>query len=252
MFSDRELVLRGTSFDFMTNIKNIVHAMFFYPIVRLKPSKDFFSGPIVFFITGHYLDFNSDSLVAEAYFCPVPEDVDLPFEAADIPLTDEEMMFWLKMLPALIERCREFEHTHSCDYAAETPGSEIKSNCSCGTGKIVGDGFKELLGDSWTLFQPNVTRVAISTLFVAPYIESTRTFYNAFARGAHEKMSIFRYFGPIIDEPYIEMKKLRCKVCWKENSRKCVKCKQVAYCSKGCRTKDLKEHKKYCKLRAAG
>ena len=251
MFSDRELALRGTSFDFMTNIKNIVHAMFFYPIVRLNPSKDFFSGPIVFFITGHYLDFNSDSLVAEAYFYPVPEDVDFPFEAADIHLNDEEMMFWLKMLPALIERCREFEHTDSCDYATEIPGSEITSNCSCGTGKIMGDGLKELLGDSWTLFQPNVTRVAISTLFVPPYIESTRTFYNAFSHGAHMKMSIFRYFGPIIDEPYIELKKLRCKVCWKEKSKKCVKCKEVAYCSKGCQTKDLKEHKKYCKLRTA-
>lgn len=253
MFSDGELFLRGTSFDVMTNIKNAVHAMFFYSVVRLKPSYD--DTPIVFFFTGHYHDFNSNSLVAEAYVWPMAGETDLPVEAADIPVNEKEMKFWRSLMPALVERCREFEHTPSCEYASGIPVSLEKgtsSICSCGVGKIVGNGFQELLGDDWTQFQPYVTRVAVSTIFAPSYIEPTKSFSDAYPQGRHEKLAVFRHFGPITPEAYVEAKKFRCRVCWRENARKCVKCKEVAYCSKGpCQNKDWKEHKKYCKTRSA-
>jgi hypothetical protein len=253
MFSDREIVLRGTAFDLLTNVKNAIHAMFFYPIVRLKPSYE--DASITLFFTGHYHDFNSQSLVTEGYVWPVVGDDELfeGLEVADIIVNAEEMEFWRRLLPALVERCREFEHSKACEYSASgIPVSLDKgqsSICSCGTGKLVGDGFQNALEDTWTRYQPHVTRVAVSTIFAAAYVDATRTFSNAFVQGKHEKMAIFRYFGPIIKEAHVEANKFRCKVCWKKNAKKCSKCKEVAYCSKVCQNKDKKEHKKYCKVR---
>lgn len=251
MFSDRELTLRGTKLDLMTNVKNAIHAIMLptTSVIRLRPAaEDDF--PIIIFCTGLYLDYNSHSIIREGYVLPVTMNlaaVQQSISADEITVGDLEMKFWRSALPAMAERCREWEHTTLCEYSSEIPVSLDKgtrSFCSCGMG-TVGKEFSSV--DIWNKFTPHVTRVAIPTLFAPAYIERTRGFYHAFANGISEEMGIFGYMNPITDDVDLGAERSRCKVCWKKAGTKCGKCMQATYCSRVCQQKDWKVHKPYCK-----
>src|SRR5208282_4786560 len=96
------------------------------------------------------------------------------------------------------------------------------SICSCGRGKV-GRDFSIVSAGTWKMFESHVTRISVAPLFVAAYVESTKTFWNSIAAGKEEELAIFRYPNPIDDDTDIEALKARCKVCWKEKGKKCAK-----------------------------
>jgi hypothetical protein len=120
MFSDQELKLRGTKLDLFTNVKNVLHTMLTPTsnrIIRLSTSSS--EMPLVFFITAMYHEYNSHSIIAEAYILDPSEDLtSLPsLPALDMNVGAEEMQFWTSALPAMAERCRDWEHNVYCEYA---------------------------------------------------------------------------------------------------------------------------------------
>jgi hypothetical protein len=133
---------------------------------------------MLFFVTGLYLEHNSHSVVREAYVLQLTSETVglqefLP-STTDISVPKKEMEFWRSALPAMTERCRNWKHLPSCEYLENIPVSlepATRSICSCGMGKV-GDGFKGF--EKWEEFAPFVTRVAISSLFAAAYVEPTR------------------------------------------------------------------------------
>ena len=154
----------------------------------------------------------------------------------------------------MIERCRDWKHTPSCEYLSTIPVSLDKgkqSICLCGRGNV-GRDFPVVSAGTWNIFEPHVTRIAVAPLFAAAYIEPTRTLWNLMAEGKWEEMRILRYPEPIDDSTDIEALKTRCRVCWKEKGNKCARCNEVSYCSKECQKKDWREHKEalqeYCDL----
>jgi MYND finger len=242
MFSDSELAHRGTKLDPMTDFKNSIHAILCYinPTIRLKLPND--GIPIIFMVTGLYHDFNSHSIVADAYVFPQLNSKNT--STTDITITEAEMNIWRSALPAMAERCRNWEHTTTCEYNSDTRHSETSWLCSCGVGKV-GEDFLKL--DGGPRLRQYVTRVAISPIFVAPYVERTRGFVNSFNEKRLDKFAMFRHMLPVTDDVDITKDASRCIVCSKENAKKCAKCMQVAYCSRGCQAQDWKQHKKYCK-----
>jgi hypothetical protein len=98
--------------------------------------------------------------------------------------------------------------------------------------------------DEWKAFTLYVTGVAVSLLYVASYVESTRGLFRAFANGTLSTWNMIPYKGPIFAE---ENGSLRCWVCWKAGTKKCAQCLEVGYCSRECQVKDWRMHKKACK-----
>lgn len=231
MYSDREIPLRGTKSDTICNLKEVIHAILSpeHKVLRLK-SSTLKSSAIVFFLGEIYLDLNSHSVIREAHVLSVTAETSHLVAkegliATQITLAEVDMSLWRRGLSALSERCRDWEHTSTCEYQGN---SDKQGLCSYRKGQT-GTGFPESLKD----FEPHVTRVAISTLFCAPYLQPTRQFHKIYSEGKVDKQS-FKGFGPITDGEVGEGVPGKCKVCSKECRTFCNKCKGVAYCSKEC------------------
>ncbi|KAH9482241.1 hypothetical protein JR316_0004339 [Psilocybe cubensis] len=126
------------------------------------------------FINDIRLDLSAQTIVADA--CVVRLDESLrPKFAKDlmklsilmINTLNDETLAWIKLLPALAERCRTWKHSDQCEYIQEGSMAGLKAQksgplCSCGKGKNLGPFLKVT---DWTSFQPEATRIAISPLF---------------------------------------------------------------------------------------
>lgn len=261
MFSDRETRYRGNKSDLLTNFKNILHIIFTKLqtcVIRLKPQNYSLTSdpndsdlPIILFITGIYFDFNSHSVMAEAYVLPITPDIRLfgSLSGTDVTMNDEDMKFWRRALPAMVERCRDWSHKPTCEYRSQIPVSVKKGEspiCSCGLGKV-SPNFDRYF--TTAPVKPLLTRIAISPIFAAAHVDSTRTLMDALARGTLDKLDIFQYLGAITDDMNLENPeaKFRCKVCGKGDAKKCSKCMHIRYCSKECQAHDWSSHKTYCK-----
>lgn len=186
---------------------------------------------MLFFVTGLYLDGNSHSIVAEAYIADKSPESPIIETSTLILLNHDELTFWKHALPAMVERCRTWDHISSCEYSIGIPVSVEGRRlpiCSCGQGKV-GQGFNEVA--EWKSFAPYVTRLAIAPIFAVPYLEPVRrlptTPYTTRTRTGEGEM--------------------RCNVCGKHGSKKCARCENVMYCSRECQRKDWKIHKTVCK-----
>jgi MYND finger len=197
---------------------------------------------MLLFPTGLYLDGTSNSIVAEAYIMPLTYD-DIPFikrvmphhpEVARILGNDQDLKFWKFLLPVLVERCRNWEHTGSCEYSAGIPVSlETGTSpiCSCGKGKVSED-FKKI--GKWKDFIPYVTRIAVTPVFAVPYLEPSRI-VDAVQLAGNDTGRVQESDGSSV-----------CKMCGKSGGKRCGKCGNVVYCSRACQRSDWKEHKKIC------
>jgi hypothetical protein len=147
-----------------------------------------------------------------------------------------ELRLWKHVLPAMIERCRTWEHRTSCEYVTESriPISVENgqtSYCSCGNGKLPA-GF--ITGvPNWGTVSNYFVRAAISPCFPAPFVEQVFDFE-----------SISKFSG---------QSSKGCRACGRDKATDgaglstCSRCREVKYCSVECQRTGWKEHKKTCK-----
>jgi hypothetical protein len=196
---------------------------------------------LLFFITGLYLDSAWHSVVMDAYCL----DVTPEFIAAGDKLPghqkwdvndncdscDKLLDMWRSSIPAMIERCRDWEHKDTCEYKRNGPLSQ-RLICSCGLGKVQPDFMKV---SEWAEFAPKVVRFALSPLVAEPFIEQTRR-------------QILNKFQDTLQDLETIVQGLRdCSVCGSTGkTKKCGKCEKRYYCGRECQQKDWKRHKPEC------
>ncbi|KAI1085187.1 hypothetical protein F5B20DRAFT_589950 [Whalleya microplaca] len=145
--------------------------------------------------------------------------------------TAAALRLWRSVLPAYVERCRQWEHRDNCEYAAaHTVPLSIESGepclCSCGNGEFPPDFISGVA--QWRVMSKYAVRAAISPPFWAP---------NA----------------NFVWRPTIRASKGECRSCGKRETEEggellsCGRCKEVKYCSRECQKNDWKLHKLACK-----
>ncbi|KAI4100501.1 MAG: hypothetical protein L6R37_005452 [Teloschistes peruensis] len=147
-----------------------------------------------------------------------------------INVSDSESILWKRLLPALAERCRTWNHTPQCEYHQKgiiPLSTEEAQNplCGCGEGKVPSDFAKSV--KEWKPFAKYVTRIAIAPVFPVPYVESLSISDEKAAR--------------LTLEP-------SCDNCGKASKelKACGGCGKVRYCGKDCQKAGWKEHKRVC------
>lgn len=231
-----------------------------------------YGGMLFFIFTGLYFDGNMQSVVIKGYvvevnqatlgnprFVPIVNKWILLGKSPDI--RPEVFMLWKNALPLMTERCRDYSHGRKCMFAKGVPRllePEEAHVCGCGVGKVGSD----LKDSKYAAAAPFVTPVAISPLFPAGYIESTRhgvLDYNTgatrdrFQQPLPESESLRSRTQPSSISPSSprpeseETAANKCKSCGNDGMKKCGGCRQVYYCSRKCQLNDWKRHKRECK-----
>jgi hypothetical protein len=155
-----------------------------------------------------------------------------------IRVGDEELQLWKMLLPAMVERCRDWEHRSSREYLTERriPLSVEYGHtpiCVCGNGKLPSKFIPGLPG--WDAVAKYATRVAIAPCFSVPFVEPVM---------------------PPMRQPRVvaaaAVPAERCGLYGQAQSlgggnlRKCGRCRVVKYCSEECQRRDWKGHRKVC------
>lgn len=214
------------------------------------------------FATGIHHDLDLGSVVMEAYVVPftIPRVKELlePLNAlhmtepSAIRVSNDESILWKRMLPALAERCRTWEHKSTCEYrnkGAPLSTEEGKSPlCSCGEGKISGAELAKLGLKEWAPFAKYAVRVAIAPIFPVPYIESSMSDIlkkSQTARSQHAGNSVPTSTGQT-SKPAGAVAK--CDHCGKtgDGLQVCGGCRKVRYCGPECQKAARKAHKRDC------
>lgn len=253
MYSDRERKRRLNSSEPLINFKTTLIDLFrclAFPSDSSIPVRfGIQQGDVLllFFITRLFLDPSLHNIVAETYvveskphtrIAKLVKNVDFM-----IPTNNSEMArFWFMAVPAMIERCRDWEHQTECEYKTPASASSVLI-CSCGMGKI---GREFLNVEEWAPLGPYVTRCAISPVFSEPIIEQTRGHWlTTFGSGLGMSR---REMEVIAHRTETTPPDKSCHWCRRhEKTRKCGRCKRVYYCGKECQVKDWKQHKRSCR-----
>ena len=155
----------------------------------------------------------------------------------NVTVDDDELRLWKEMIPAWVERCRQWEHRPSCEYLSKSKiplSVELGQNpiCSCGEGTLPPRYSFDL--PRWKLAVKHAVQAAISPSFSVPFVEQS-------------------FEGNKVTEP-AALCETGCRLCGKGNSGdggkgllRCSRCQVVRYCSVECQRADWKEHKKVCK-----
>ncbi|KAJ5046777.1 uncharacterized protein L3040_004004 [Drepanopeziza brunnea f. sp. 'multigermtubi'] len=200
---------------------------------------------ILVFVSRMLLDIANHTIVLDAAILPLTHVILpalAPFLAAislvprcNIKADNAELALWKEMLPVWAERCREWLHLPSCEYAAagriplssDIPGAPVLCSCGCG---VFPDHFVTGLAH-WELAQKHACRVAISPNFSVPYVEHSLNPFDIVSNRGGERA---------------------CAACRKAKGPdgadllKCSQCSLVWYCSAKCQKNDWKGHKKLC------
>lgn len=137
-----------------------------------------------------------------------------------IDVNEEELELWKEMLPAYIERCREWSHLPTCEYKAEgiipiSFSPEKQFLCSCSNGTLPPNFITGV--PNWGTGAKYMVRAAISSLFAVPFVDPV-FHIPGFKWTPDAKSNICRTCGR---GEAIDGKKLL----------KCGKCEAVKYCS---------------------
>ena len=249
--TDRERALRERDIrtDTLTNVKTTIHAILVDATgVQQRQSRVFGlavkgNTDTVIFVPTLRLDLASHTLVADAYVLPLNRDrlrkVEKTLTATlgeliYVDLWGDEVEAWKRLLPALAERCRTWNHGPNCEFLAKKsiPLSLEHENdplCSCGKGKDISPAFvKE---KKWESARPFVTRIAIGPIFGVPYVEGVGGFTDTVVGESKERHDMCA----------------RCGGPGKPKLLVCGGCKSTSYCSAACQKGDWKKHKPTCK-----
>jgi len=192
--------------------------------------------------TDLFIDSASHNIVLDAYWLEVTPEfkksgVKLPkhqqFDIDDMGSVSPVALLnmWKQSIPAMAERCRDWEHKETYEYKTESLVVDAGLVCSCGKGKVQPDFLR--IGE-WAGLAPKVVRLALSPLLPEPFVEPTRTQSLA-------AVDVARIGGKMNGKGTV------CVACGSNGpTKKCGQCKQVSYCGRECQRKDWKQHKPKC------
>jgi len=297
MFSDREKRIRdqtegasssGLSADPRVNLKESLFSIFMVSSGLQGGQTGLFtlSHPsrggvhMLIFVSALRLDGAAASVVADAAVLPLTLDImrdpDLQtflavvqnFKVCSLTVDDAELALWRRILPALAERCRTWEHQGDCEYKRD--GATIPLSlelgqavlCSCGAGKLPPE-FVAL--PEWEVAERYATRVAICPIYAVPFVEDVldasmlKQTRAATSEKGKEKEVAGDKKG---DEAELSEEGLRammrslqveaCRNCGAKEAKsggalkKCMRCLEAKYCSAECQKKDWKKHRMEC------
>ncbi|KAG8732183.1 hypothetical protein FRC11_000200 [Ceratobasidium sp. 423] len=146
-----------------------------------------------------------------------------------------EVGAWKKLIPAFVERCRNWNHLLKCEYKSQgrVPLSTVYDEnpiCTCGQG--IGFTSSEWKAPEWKDLLPFATRAAICPIFSVSYIERVVGHWSEHSEAATSKHAdkCWACGGP--GKPALLL---------------CSRCKKARYCSATCQKQDWKAHKGLCK-----
>ncbi|KAH8803350.1 hypothetical protein F5884DRAFT_756633 [Xylogone sp. PMI_703] len=198
---------------------------------------------ILIFVNCLRLDMGNQTVVLDAAVIPLTDRIVtqnsrffsiLPKRGVcSIMVDDAELVLWRRVIPAWVERCREWDHKPSCEYKSRTQiplAAKDGENplCCCGTGLLTSQYMPDF--PEWKDVSKHALRAAISPCFPVPYIEEVFS------------VDDLREFKEKAD---------KCNTCGKQSAngtqlKNCGKCHQAKYCSVECQRRDWKAHKKVC------
>ena len=269
-FSDAERPLRSPSQATTTNTKYDLKqslGTIFLSFAGLNenysdPSKTFqlaletTGAHTIIFATSIRFDLDLGSVVMEAYVVPLTisrvKELFRPLGALQesqplsIRVSNEESILWKRMLPALAERCRTWNHKSACEY--QSRGAPLSTEegqsplCSCGEGIISGAELAKLGSKEWAPFAKYAIRIAIAPIFPVPYLELSMSDLRDLAREAQPQQRQHAAGSPT------SASAPTCDHCGeaKDKLLVCGGCRKARYCGADCQKAHRKEHKRLC------
>ncbi len=262
MWSSRERQLREKSMshgtvkpDVRVNFKDSLFSSFMhYTGLQGQRSKVFgIDNPknggvqIIFIVSCLRLNLSDHTVVLDAALLPLTHQI-LPMigtflEALKqiglcaIHADEDELKLWKEMLPAFVERCRQWKHRPTCEYNKDSQiplslKTGEKIICSCGNGIFP----KNFITDipHWATISKHLVRAAISPIFTPPFVEPL-----------HEPFDLDKLKETISGNA--------CGTCGKKETsangsklQTCARCHIAKYCSVACQRAAWKSHKKHC------
>ena len=220
----------------------------------------------IVFATSIRFDLDLGSVVMEAYVVPLTVsrvkelfrqlDALQETEPRSIPVSNEESILWKRMLPALAERCRTWNHKSKCEY--QTRGAPLSTEegksplCSCGEGIISGAELAKLGSKQWAPFAKYAVRIALAPIFPVPYLELCMSDLRELAREAGPQRHAAAAAGGSSASASRAQQGpgsvVTCDHCGeaKDKLLVCGGCRKVRYCGAECQKAHRKEHKRDC------
>ena len=210
----------------------------------------------IIFTTSIRFDLDLGSVVMEAYVVPLTisrvKELFEPINALQrtqprsIRVSNEESILWKRMLPALAERCRTWNHKSNCEY--QSRGAPLSTEegqsplCSCGQGIISGAELAKLGSKEWAPFAKYAIRIAIAPIFPVPYLELCMSNLRDLAREAAQPQ---RHAAA---GSSASASTATCDHCGqaKDKLLVCGGCRKARYCGADCQKADRKDHKRDC------
>ena len=218
----------------------------------------------IIFATSIRFDLDLGSVVMEAYVVPLTisrvKELLQPLSALQgtqpraIRVSNEESILWKRMLPALAERCRTWNHKSTCEY--QSRGAPLSTEegqsplCSCGEGIVSGAELAKLGSKEWAPFAKYAIRIAIAPIFPVPYLELSMSDLRDLAREAQPQL---RHAAAGSSASASTAKQASgsaatCDHCGqaKDKLLVCGGCRKARYCGADCQKAHRKEHKREC------
>ncbi|KAG2160940.1 hypothetical protein VTO58DRAFT_104508 [Aureobasidium pullulans] len=226
--------------------------------VRLFMLKD--ESTYQFFIIANALrhDRDTGSVFLDAFYMPATRDLIAlkSFQAILSPNINrhslvinadaEDIKLWQSLIPALVERCRSWEHVENCTWKTNPSKASI---CDCGLGKDVSK-----MSSDFRDIARFATRIAIPAMSAVPYLESMTSqesmdrLTDEMQTASLEQRQQQQPLIPSSNAPNASNMDAcgHCRTI-KPGLKACTRCEKVKYCNHTCQKAAWKTHKKECK-----
>jgi hypothetical protein len=155
-----------------------------------------------------------------------------------VAASKEDMKLCERLVPALTERCRSWEHTSDCKYKSGTIKSSV---CDCGLGRNA-----EQMPSGWEDVAHLAIRIAIPLLSAVPYVKSVVDCKLVAAMTGHKATVEQDEKKEASGSASVSAVSDNCGSD-KPDLKACTRCEKVKYCNHTCQKAAWKTHKKVCK-----